>query len=375
MTLSKNSEEYIKQIPIYRPTLSGNEKEYIIRCIDSTWISSKGGFTLEFEQKFAEYIGTRYATTVSSGTAALHLALLALGAGPGSEVIVPTLTFVASANAIAYTGATPIFADSLESTWQIDPDDIRRKITPKTCGIIAVHLYGHPCDMDALTAITKEFGIFMIEDCAEAIGSRYKKSHVGNFGEIAAFSFYGNKTITTGEGGIIATNNKTLYDRAVHLKGQGLSPHRQYWHDVIGYNYRMTNLCAAIGLAQLEQVDAFVSKKRQIASWYRNELKDLPLRFHDEIGDVVNSYWMCSVLVSDALLREKLRDYLAGLGIETRPVFYPIHTMPIYSQNYQHHSVAEDISLRGINLPSWPGLTAEDVNFICNSIREFLNKH
>jgi len=375
LTLSKNSEEYIKQIPIYRPTLSGNEKEYIIRCIDSTWISSKGGFTLEFEQKFAEYIGTRYATTVSSGTAALHLALLALGAGPGSEVIVPTLTFVASANAIAYTGATPIFADSLESTWQIDPDDIRRKITPKTCGIIAVHLYGHPCDMDALTAITKEFGIFMIEDCAEAIGSRYKKSHVGNFGEIAAFSFYGNKTITTGEGGIIATNNKTLYDRAVHLKGQGLSPHRQYWHDVIGYNYRMTNLCAAIGLAQLEQVDAFVSKKRQIASWYRNELKDLPLRFHDEIGDVVNSYWMCSVLVSDALLREKLRDYLAGLGIETRPVFYPIHTMPIYSQNYQHHSVAEDISLRGINLPSWPGLTAEDVNFICNSIREFLNKH
>lgn len=372
MALPRDSEDVVWQIPVYKPSLSGNEKEYVIRCLDSTWISSKGGFTLELERKFAEYIGVSYATTVSNGTAALHLALLASGVGPGSEIIVPTLTFVASANAITYTGATPVFVDSLEGTWQIDPDDIRRKITPKTRGIMAVHLYGHPCDMDALTGIAQEYGLFIIEDCAEAIGSRYKKTHVGNFGEFAAFSFYGNKTITTGEGGIIATNNKTLYERVVHLKGHGASRNRQYWHDVIGYNYRMPNICAAIGLAQLEQVDTFISKKRQIANWYREGLQDLPIRFQDEAGDVFHSYWMCSILVADALLRDNLRDYLAKHGIETRPVFYPVHTMPIYLQNRQQHTVAESISLRGINLPSWPGLTAGNVKFICDCIREFL---
>ncbi|MGZ8094795.1 MAG: DegT/DnrJ/EryC1/StrS family aminotransferase, partial [Methylosarcina sp.] len=228
-------------IPIYQPSLSGNEKKYVNECLDSTWISSKGRFIPEFESKFAAYTDVRYATSVSNGTVALHLALVVLGIGPGDEVIVPTLTYISSVNAIAITGAIPVFVDSVADTWQMDPDDVRRKITSRTRAIMAVHLYGHPCDMDALVAIAKEHGLFLIEDCAEAFGSLYKGRHVGSFGDIATYSFFGNKTITTGEGGMVATNDETLYDRAVHFKGQGLAKHRQYWHDVIGYNYRMSN--------------------------------------------------------------------------------------------------------------------------------------
>lgn len=189
------------KIPVYQPSLTGNEKKYVNECIDSTWISSKGRFVVEFEEKFAAYTGVRHAASVSNGTVALHLALIALGVGPGDEVIVPTLTYISSVNAIVYTGATPVFVDSLENTWQMDPEDVKRKITPQTRAIMAVHLYGHPCDMDPLMEIVKGHGLFLVEDCAEAFGSLYKGKHVGSFGDIATYSFFGNKTITTGEGG------------------------------------------------------------------------------------------------------------------------------------------------------------------------------
>jgi perosamine synthetase len=361
-------------IPIYQPSLSGNEKKYVNECLDSTWISSKGRFIGEFESKFGTYSGVRYATTVSNGTVALHLALVALGIGPGDEVIVPTLTYIASVNAIAYTGATPVFVDSAADTWQIDPDDVRRKITPRTRAIMAVHLYGHPCEMDTLVAIAKENGLFLVEDCAEAFGSLYKGTHVGSFGDIATYSFFGNKTITTGEGGMVVTNDETLYDRAVHFKGQGLAKHRQYWHDVIGYNYRMTNICAAIGLAQLERADELLAKKRQIAQWYADGLKDVPVKLHGEGKDVRHSYWMCSLLVDDPAKRDPLREALEKDGIETRPIFYPAHTMPMYAQKFQRHLVAESLGWRGINLPSWPELNLEKVQYICTSIKKFLTR-
>ncbi len=210
------------KIPVYKPSLAGNEKKYVNACLDSTWISSKGRFIAEFEQKFASYIQGSYATTVSNGTVALHLALLTLGIGPGDEVIVPTLTYIASVNAIAYVGATPVFVDSLEQTWQVDPEDIKRKITSKTRAILIVHLYGQPCEMDAIVKIAKDHNLFLIEDCAEAFGSKYKGRHVGTFGHIATFSFFGNKTLTTGEGGMVVTEDPLLFDRAVCLKGQGL---------------------------------------------------------------------------------------------------------------------------------------------------------
>jgi perosamine synthetase len=359
------------KIPVYQPSLTGNEKKYVNECLDSTWISSKGVFINEFESLFASYTGVKHATAVCNGTVALHLALLALGVGPGDEVVVPTLTYVASVNAIAYTGAIPVFVDSLPDTWQMDPEDMRCKISPQTKAIMAVHLYGHPCDMDRISRIANEFGLFVVEDCAEAFGALYKGRHVGSFSDIAVYSFFGNKTITCGEGGMVVTNDETLFDRAVHFKGQGLAKHREYWHDVIGYNYRMTNICAAIGLAQLEQADEFIAKKRQIAEWYKEGLKGLPVTVHGEFGDVRHTYWMVSILVGKPDLRDPLRSALSKEGIETRPLFNPVHTMPMYAQKFQKHPVAERLGWTGINLPSWPGLEKEQVESICRCIGAF----
>ncbi len=362
------------KIPVYQPSLNGNEKKYVNECLDSTWISSKGKFVNQFESAFAEYVGIKHAATASNGTVAIHLALLALGISEGDEVIVPTLTYIASVNAIAYTGATPIFVDSLEETWQISPEDVIKKITPKTKAVMAVHLYGHPCDMDPLVEICKKHNIFLIEDCAEAIGTMYKGKHVGTFGDISTFSFFGNKTITTGEGGMVVTNDETLHDRSVHFKGQGLAKHRQYWHDVIGYNYRMTNICAAIGLAQLENIEQVLNEKKRVADTYRSLLANTPIVFHNQVGEnVYHSYWMCSILTSDAKERDALRTHLENQGIETRPLFYPAHTMPMYSAQYQRHPVAENIGWRGVNLPSYPGLKQEEIEFICKEIKNFFS--
>jgi len=359
------------QIPIYQPSLSGNEKAYVNECLDSTWISSKGRFIADFERSFADYTGVKHAAAVCNGTVALHVALVALGVGPGDEVIVPTLTYISPVNAITYTGATPVFVDSLPGTWQMDPEDVRRKVTDKCKAMIVVHLYGHPCDMDPLMDLARERGLFVVEDCAEAFGSLYKGTHVGCFGDIATYSFFGNKTITTGEGGMVVTNDETLYDRTVHFKGQGLAKHRQYWHDVVGYNYRMTNICAALGLAQLERADDLLAQKREIATRYREGLAGLPLKFHDETPEIRHSFWMCSIAVDDPARRDPLREALEREGIETRPAFNPVHTMPMYAQKFQRHPVAESLGWRGINLPSWPDLTEEQVLLVSDIIRRF----
>ena len=211
---------------VYQPSLNGNEKKYVNECLDSTWISSKGKFVNEFEKAFSGYIGVKHGTGVCNGTVAIHLALVALGLGKGDEVIVPTFTYIASANPILQVGATPVFADSRADTWQLDAEDVKAKITPKTKAIMVVHLYGHPCDMDAIMAIAKDFNLFVIEDCAEAIGSEYKGKKVGSFGDVACFSFFGNKTITCGEGGMVLTNSDYLYGRLVHFKGHHSSPNK-----------------------------------------------------------------------------------------------------------------------------------------------------
>lgn len=359
------------KIPVYQPMLNGNEKKYVNECLDTSWISSQGKFVKEFEDEFSRYVHVDHAVSVSNGTVALHLALLALGIGRDDEVIVPTLTYIASVNAIVYTAATPVFVDSLRESWQIDPEDIEKKITSKTKAIMIVHLYGQACDMEKIMDIARKYDLFVVEDCAEAFGSKYKDRHVGTFGDVATFSFYGNKTITCGEGGMVVTNDHTLYDRMIHLKGQGLAKHRQYWHDIIGFNYRMTNICAAIGLAQLEQADKFISQKRTIAKWYNEFLTGVPVELQKEMPDTVHSFWMCSILVPKAEQRDILRQYMEEHGIDTRPVFYPVHTMPMYSTKYQKHVVSEDIGWRGINLPSWPGLNKDQVKFICEIIKDF----
>jgi perosamine synthetase len=360
-------------IPVYQPYLTGKEKEYVASCFDSTWISSRGEFVSRFEAEFEKFVGVRHATTVCNGTVALHLAMMSLGLGPGDEVIVPTLTYVASVNTIVQTGATPIFVDSLSSTWQIDPKDVQRKITPRTKAVMAVHLYGAPCDMTSLVQLCDHHGLFLIEDCAEAFGTLYRGRHVGTFGDIATFSFFGNKTITTGEGGMVVTNNSELFAKAYHLKTQGVSPTREYWHDTIGYNYRMTNLCAAIGVAQLEHADQILNKKRLIAEWYNEELAGLPVTPHQEPDAVRHSWWMYSILARDADERTRLRSELRLAGVETRPLFHPVHQLPPYF-NGLSFPVAEQLSSRGINLPSYPGLERREIQMICRTIRSVYDK-
>jgi len=358
-------------VPIYQPSLSGNEKKYVNECLDSSWISSRGDFIGRFENEFIKYIGSNHAVSVSNGTVALHLALVTLGIGPGDEVIVPSFTYIASVSTICHAGATPVFVDSLYSSWQIDPAQIRKAITSKTRAIMVVHLYGQPCEMDEIVKIAKEFKLFVIEDCAEAFGSEYNGKRVGTFGDIACFSFYGNKTITTGEGGMVVTNDETLWDRAYHLRMHGLAKYREYWHDVLGFNYRMTNICAAIGLAQLEKADEKITAKRKLAQKFMEILKEYPVDFHKEVQGTFHTYWMISILVENRNVREKLREQLKSDSIETRPTFYPVHTMPMFSQKYQKLPVAEDIGWRGINLPSFPTISDEQLELIAASFRKF----
>lgn len=372
LTMNKKNNEAVNmyKIPVYQPYLIGNEKKYVSECIDSGWISSKGEFVTRFESDFSKYISHPYVTSVCNGTVALHLALATLGLKTGDEVIVPTLTYIASVNTIIQTGATPVFVDSLPDSWNIDPEDVKRKISNKTKAIMAVHLYGLPCDMSALSDICREYNLLLIEDCAEAFGTFYNEQHVGTFGDVATFSFFGNKTITTGEGGMVVTKSDSLLEIAKHLKNQGVSRSKEYWHDTCAYNYRMTNVSAAIGVAQLEQINLILQKKRNLATFYSNALSDLPVIFHKEKEKTIHSYWMCSILAESTEVRMQLRDYLSQCGIETRPLFYPAHTMPHCFQD-GFYPVAQSLSERGINLPSWPGLSNESTLFICSSIKNF----
>lgn len=362
------------RIPIYRPELGEPERRLVLEALDSGWISSKGAFIERFERGFAARLGVAHAASTCNGTTALHLALLALGIGPGDEVIVPTLTYVASANAVRYVGARPVLADVEPDGWQLDPADVERRITPRTRAIMAVHLYGLACDMDRLGAIAARHGLALVEDCAEALGATWRGRPAGTLGDVAAFSFFGNKTITTGEGGMVACRDAALIDRVRRYRGQGLAADREYWHDLVGYNYRMTNLCAALGVAQLERLDALVARKREIARRYLAALAGLGLRFQAEgDDDRVHGQWMVSILLEAAADRDPLRAHLSRAGIETRPVFHPLHTMPIHAPaDGAPRPVAESIAARGINLPSWPGLPDAAVDEVAGHVRDWL---
>lgn len=356
-------------IPVYRPSIGELEKRYVNDCIDSSWISSKGEYVGRFESAFSNYVGSTYATSVCNGTVALHLAMMSLGIGFGDEVIVPTLTYIASVNAIHYVGATPVFVDSENEYWQLSAKEIESRITKRTKAIMVVHLYGQAADMRSIMDIADRYGLFVIEDCAEAFGTRFEDRHVGTFGDIATFSFFGNKTITTGEGGMVVTNKRDVYDRSFHLKSQGLASGKQYWHDIVGYNYRMTNIACAIGLAQLERADDTIRRKRRLAKTYEEAFIDSGYVFHSEAPSTFHSYWMCSILVPSHIDRDLAMRRLMDSGIETRPVFYPAHTMPMYATG-EYFSVANEISSRGINLPSFPDITDDEVSHIIESVLE-----
>jgi len=361
-----NNNDY--NIPVYRPSISGNEKQYVNECLDSSWISSKGDFVTRFEKNFSDFLNIKSSTTVSNGTVALHLALHALKIGPGDEVIVPTLTYIATVNAILYTGATPVFVDSLEDSWNIDYNQIESKITPKTKALLIVHLYGNPCAMDQIMEICDHHNLHLIEDMAEAFGATYNNNFVGGFGDLATFSFFGNKTITTGEGGMLSSNNTELIEYAAYLKSQSVSPVKEYWHDEIGFNFRMTNICAAIGVAQLENVNDILYKKQQINKWYQNNLQDTDLEFQFVDKSAVSSYWMVTLLAENSSMRDTIRTYLKKKGVDTRPMFYPAHTLPIFHID-KSFPIAESLSKKGISLPSYPDLGEEDIFNICRLIK------
>ncbi|MGQ9585016.1 MAG: DegT/DnrJ/EryC1/StrS family aminotransferase [Anaerolineae bacterium] len=359
-------------IPVAEVVLGDQEKAYVQDCLKTGWISSLGKYVPAFEGAFSRFCGTRFGVATSNGTTALHLALEVLGVGPGDEVIVPTLTFVATANAVHYTGARPVFADSEEATWNLDPEDVRRRITPRTKGIIPVHLYGHPADMDPLLEVAREHGLWVLEDAAEAHGARYKGRRVGALGRASCFSFYGNKIITTGEGGMILTDDADLAEKAAWLRDHGMSKEKRYWHPVIGYNFRMTNIQGALGLGQLERIEAILEKKRTIARLYNEHLAGVQgLTLPPEAEWAENVYWMYSVLVEDdfGLDRDALMAALRERGVDTRPFFYPIHIMPPYDRG-ERFPVAERLAARGVNLPSGLSLTEEQIAMICGAIRD-----
>ena len=364
-----------RELPVAAPALVGRELEYVADCLESTWISSSGPYIERFEQGFAEFCGVEHAVSCCNGTAALHLALLALGVGPSDEVIVPTLTYVASANAVRYCGAEAVLVDSEPETWNLDAAKLEQAVTPRTKGIVAVHLYGHPVDLDPVLELGKQRGLFVLEDAAEAHGALYKGKRVGSFGECAMFSFYGNKIITTGEGGMVVTDDAELATKLRLLRGQGQDPERRYWFPVVGYNYRLTNVAAAIGLGQLERIDWHLGRRREVASWYREEFDgDGRFVFSPEAEWADSSFWMSSVLLTDAVdrSRDDVAAALAEQGVDSRPFFYPVHSLPPYRDRAHEGSfpVADALAARGLNLPSSALLTREDVEYACAALRE-----
>lgn len=363
--------------PVSEPLLGEKELVYVSECVLTGWVSSAGKFVTRFEEVFAEFCGTKYAITTSNGTTALHLALLALGIGPGDEVIVPSLTFIATANAVTYTGARPIFADSETETWNIDPAVIEGLITSRTRAIIPVHLYGHPADMDPILEIAAKHNLKVIEDAAEAHGATYKGSRVGGIGDMGVFSFYGNKIVTTGEGGMVVTNDRDFADRIRILRDHGMSKERRYWHPVIGYNYRLTNLQAALGVAQMERIDSILQIKRDIAARYDAGLKDIPgIILPPRKSWAQNVFWLYSIIVDGKRLgigRDELLERLKNQGIETRPFFPLVHKQPCYDLDLTLPK-AEYLSANGLSLPSSPTLNIDDIGRIVTVIKKIVNK-
>lgn len=363
-----------RQIPVSEPLLGGNEEKYVLECVRSSWISSIGKFIPEFEERFAKFCGAKYGVGVMNGTTALQLALAALGIKSGDEVIMPDLTFVATANAVVHAGAKPVFVDAEASTWNIDTEKITAAITEKTRAIIPVHLYGHPCNMDAVMKIAKERNLLVIEDAAEAHGAEYKGKKVGAIGNAGCFSFYGNKILTTGEGGMCVTNDKKLSERMRFLKDHAMDKERKYFHPEIGYNFRMTNVQAAIGLAQLEQIEKFIAAKRKNAEIYSSLLKDVKgLTLQHEMPWAKNVYWMYSILVEDdfGCSRDELMKLLKTEGVDTRPFFCPMHQLPMYSEGHHDNEfpVASELAMKGVNLPSSVKLSEQDIRYVCDAIK------
>lgn len=364
-------------IPVCTPFIGEKELEYVVDCIKTNWISSKGKYVEEFEEKFAKYCGCKYGISTTSGTTALHLALASLGIKKGDEVIIPSFTMIATGFAVIYCGATPVLVDAEPETWNMNVEKIEEKITTKTKAIMPVHIYGHPCDMDPIMEVAQKYNLWVIEDAAEAHGAEYKGKKVGSIGHVGCFSFYANKIITTGEGGMVVTNDEKIAERARLLKDLAHSKERRFLHTDLGFNYRMTNIQASIGLAQLEKIDELIERRRSHAHLYNSLLKDVKgVSLPPEKKWAKNVYWMYSILIQDefGMSRDELMEKLKEKGIETRTFFIPLHQQPAFRKmnlfQGENYPIAEELSQKGLYLPSGSGLTTDQIEYVCRAIKQ-----
>jgi len=362
------------KIPLDWPNIGHLEQEYVLKALDSGYVSSAGPLVTEFEKRFAAYLGIKHAVAVVNGTAALHLALKVLGIGSGDEVIVPALTFVATVNPVIYVGAKPVVVDVDPYTWNIDPEAVEKSITERTKAVIPVHLYGNPARMDSIMELAHKYGLYVIEDATEALGSTYKGKMVGTFGHIGVFSFNGNKIITTGSGGMLVTEDLELARKARILAHQGREPGEvEYEHREIGFNYRLTNLQAALGLAQLERLPEFLAAKRRNAMVYQQKLQSVNgISWQKEVSGAESNWWLFSILINKDIYgksKEVIMNSLRNKGIQLRPLFKPIPLQRCYEQySFSRCPVAEDLYTKGFNLPSTTFLTQDDINTVCENL-------
>lgn len=365
-------------IPVSMPDLSGNEEAYVLEALRSSWISSTGKFVDRFEQDFGNLCNVRHVIPVCNGTVALHVALLALGVGPGDEVIVPSLTYIATANAVKYVNAQPVFIDVDPQTWCMDPAQLESAITRHTRAIIVVHLYGHPAGMDEIHKVARIHGIPIVEDAAEALLAKYRGTVVGGLGRIATFSFYGNKVVSSGEGGAVVTNDDDLAYRIRILRGQGMHPDRRYYFPVTGYNYRLTNVACAILCAQLERVERILARRREIFAAYQAALNGIPgIGFQPVAEWAEITPWLYCITVESKVYghsRDDLAGYLLQNHVETRPFFIPLHTLPPFRDSrvsIPGLPVTMLLASEGLNLPTYPALKDSEIDHICVLIRAF----
>jgi len=372
------------RIPVAGPSITQKEIDYVTDAVTNAWYGNANVYHDRFEKAFAEYLGVRHAMALPSCTSAIHLSLLALGVGPGDEVIIPDATWIASAAPITYVGASPVFADIDERTWCLSAGSFEQLITPRTKAVIPVDLYGNLPDMDAILEIARRRGIAVVEDAAEAIGSEYKGRKAGSFGEVGAFSFHGSKTLTTGEGGMLVTNDAELFKRTQFLRDHGRKPgDRMFFNHEVAYKYKMSSMQAALGLAQLERIEELLAHKRRMFAWYEEGLKEVEgVRLNDAAPDTNPVYWMVTVILDPKfdLPKERLMERLSERDIDCRPFFHPLSSIPAYRETEQaqaaraRNQVSNRLTPYGLNLPSALSLTEEKVRIVCSTLKEILGE-
>ena len=372
----------MERIPVAGPWITQKEIDYVTDAVTNAWYSNHNMYHVHFESAFAAYVGRKHAIVLPSCTSALHLSLLSLGLESGDEVIVPDITWIASSAPITYVGATPVFADIDPKSWCLLPRSFEENISPKTRTVVVVDLYGNMPDMDAILDVAQPYGIAVIEDAAQAIGSEYKGKKAGSFGLTSTFSFHGTKTLTTGEGGMLVTDDEDTYRRCLFLRDHGRQPGaRMFWNTEVAYKYKMSSMQAALGLAQLERMEELVRRKREIFAWYQESLNDVEgITLNDEAPEVKNTYWMVTVIIDTkfGVSKEKIMKAMAERGIDPRPFFYPLSSLPAYASLPQakfatlKNTNAYSTSPYGINLPSGFNMTQDKVAYVCNQLKEIL---